>query len=111
MPANVERSRFVRGMIIDLLVITDRVGNSFGLSGDQIRGGFMKSQVAIQDSEIRSELNDLAGDGIIEKQWDADLGEDYYKITSDGRDFKRAGCPWHEVDRFTGKVGQRRNIS
>ena len=99
---NATRSRFVRQIILDVLSAADGAGSRFGLTWDQLRGGFRRSRTSVSDSELRRELNDLRDDRLIVETWDEDLGCDEYRLAARGRDFKRAGCPWPKIDEFTG---------
>ncbi len=100
---DIARSRFIRGIIVDVLWVADGAGNAFGLSFQQIYRGFANSRVDVAESDLRRELNDLVDDKLLKRKWDETLNCHMYAITSRGREFKKAGCPWERIDEFTGK--------
>ena len=104
MSAEIARSRFIRGIVLDLLWTADGAGSRFGFTFEQLARGFGASRVEVAIAELRRELNDLAADQLVRQDWDDDLRCDHYTIGPRGRDFKRAGCPWDRIDEFTGKV-------
>ena len=97
-----QRSRFVRSIVLECLASAARAGNRLGFSYQQLRDGFAASRVDITDAEVRYELQDLTGGGLVEEEWDADLQGHYYTLAKAGMDFVRAGMPWDLLDKFTG---------
>ncbi len=100
--SEVTRSRFVRGIILDCLWSVDGAGSGFGFTFGQINAGFARSHVEVSSAEVRRELNDMVDDKLISRQWDGHLEADVYRISSRGREFKKAGMPWDKIDEFTG---------
>jgi len=99
---DIYRSRRVREILLDLLFRADGAGSGFGFSFDQLRSAFGRKAMAAKPSELRRELNDMEGERLLTRKYDADLEDDYYRIAPRGRDFKRAGCPWEKIDEFSG---------
>ncbi len=105
MPADqIARSRFVRGLLLDLLGTADAAGAGFGLRFDQIRTGVSRSRIEASPAELRRELNDTVDDKLARRKWDDAFGSNMYTITSRGRDFRRADMPWDRIDDFSGTV-------
>ena len=102
MKGDVIRSRMIREAILTTLSVMDAAGSSFGLKFDQLHEGFARSRLEVGASELRADLNDLRDDGLIVEQWDQDVSANIYRISSRGRDFKRAGMPWQKIDEYTG---------
>ena len=100
--SDIARSRWVREIVLRMLVAVDGAGMGLGLTWPQVRAGFSRRQQEAPDSELRRALNDLVDDALIVRQWDGDLCQDMFRIASRGRDFVAAGLPWDKIDEFTG---------
>ena len=101
--AEILRSRHIRHVVLTMLWNADGTGSRFGFSFDQLKEGFVRNKTTFHLSELRRELNDMAGENLITVEYDEDLTSDVYRIAPRGRDFKRAGCPWHRIDEFMGR--------
>ena len=102
MKAEIQRSRMIREAILQALSIVDGAGSSFGLTFEQLHLGFSRSRLEVKASELHREMNDLVDDQLICKRWDEELEGWEFRLTSRGRDFKKAGCPWEKIDEYTG---------
>lgn len=102
----VNRSRFVRGLIIDHLWSADGGGNNFGLTFKQIKNMFSKGQTDVREDEIRRALNSMVDDKLISDEWDRDQEAHMYSIASRGRKFVDEDYPWELLDDFTGAEGR-----
>ena len=96
---DIDRSRNIRSQILRDLSSAVRGGVAFGMQFEQFRKGLARSGVTA--GELRQELADLAGDGLVAEKFDPDLGN-LYRITSRGQDFLRADMPWEKIDEFSG---------
>ena len=93
------RSRAIRGRILGILTTLHSAVPGMAMPVDQLIAESAKtSPFVMDDSELQAELIDLADHKLI----DHDGPQQLVKITSPGRDFCRAGCPWDAVDTFTG---------
>jgi hypothetical protein len=100
---SVQRSRSIRELILLMLWRADNGGSlSGGYSWAHLRDGFTSSRAAVAENELLTELRDLVDTGLVDRKPDETLGDDYYTIAPRGRDFKRAGYPWHRLDEFSG---------
>jgi len=97
-------SRLLRGRVLGLLAAASRGGNAYGMTAEQVQGAFSVRREPVREPELRDGLLDLADRGLLEKKWDEQIRDDFYSITSRGRDFVRANYPWDRIDEFTGRV-------
>lgn len=101
----VRRSRTIRECILQLLFAAHKGNPDVGVPHDQILAGFSTGRVHYTPDEIGEELIDLVDDGLIEigdAAGGGPLPGKVYKITTRGRDFRRAKFPWQKIDEFTG---------
>ena len=103
MKDDVIRSRTVREAVLTSLWLIDGAGADLGLSFEQLHRGFRTSRLEVSSAELRRDLGDLEADGLVTKTWDEQLEVYMYRLGKEGRDFLRAGMPWREVDRYTGR--------
>lgn len=101
--SDIARSRYLRERVLETLWLADGAGANFGLPLGKVMDQFACARVEVSEADVRRELNDLVDDSLIRREWDEDLTCDLYRITSSGRDFKKAGYPWDKVDQYTGK--------
>ena len=103
MKAEIFRSRMVREAVLGSLWLVDGAGADLGLSFEQLHRAFATSRLEVSAAELRRELADLEADGLVNRRWDDGLDVHLYRLGKDARDFYRAGMPWAEVDRYTGR--------
>ena len=99
----IHQSRTVRLVILQSLAIISGTSNATGLSIVQLHRSFYRSGQDVPIGEIRRELDDLVGDGLIRRDRSEVLDGFFYAITSAGRDFVRADFPWEKIDEYTGR--------
>ncbi len=99
----IHQSRTVRLVILQSLAILSGTSNATGLSQSQLHRSFYHNGQDVPIGEVRQELDDLVGDGLIRRERSEVLEGFYYKITSAGRDFVRADFPWEKIDEYTGR--------
>lgn len=104
--AKVHRRRTIRRHILRMLRAA-HVGNpDVGIEFAEICKAFTGGQTNYDREEIQAELIDLLDDGLIKsKPSPFDAMVRIYEISSRGRDFLDADCPWDRIDEFTGKQG------
>jgi len=100
---DVDTRRFAREVIIDLLWGAAGGPRGAGFTLAHICAGFLRSQSRVEEPDVRRALRDLESDGLIDRKWDPDLGDDFYTLASRGMDFRTARYPWDRLDEFTGK--------
>jgi len=98
LPPELRRSRHIRRQILTMLIETYRAVPGLAIAVEELldtvaRGG---GPLGFATAEVRAELLDLAHDDLVE------IDQLRVRITTTGRDFLRAGCPWEQVDEFTG---------
>lgn len=99
------RSRRVRERILHMLVAAHRGCPDVGIDHGEILKAFAGDRARYSPADVQAELIDLIDDGLITQHnapWGGDLPEKIYQVTSQGRDFQRAGFPWGRIDEYTG---------
>lgn len=101
------RARSIRERLLSVLVNMYEANPSACLLRDHVVRPFTGGGVQFAWGEIEAEIVDMQRDGLLEIRaasgYDAPAPQ-CYCITSKGRDFYRAGCPWDRVDEFSGQL-------
>lgn len=99
------KARVMRETILRVLYNTFAAAPGVCVLLSHLHQAFSTSTVPPLPEEVNGQIVDLVEDGLIvaaEAPGVSSIPQKCYSLTSKGRDFYRARCPWDKLDEFTG---------
>lgn len=99
----IDRRRWLRATILDILEAADRARLGIGLTRRQLVAAFRRQlKRGLSEGDLGRVIDGLCREAFIYAEQDPVLRDETYHLTEKGVDFRLAGCPWDRVDEFTG---------